>query len=377
MPLSANELSQRFVAWVRAAAPYIHAFRGKTFVLGFGGEVAIGQLGQKLAYDCNLLAALGVRLVLVHGARPQIDAEMARRGLVPRFHKGLRVTDAEALECVKAAMAVTRIEVEAQLSQGLPNTPMAGSFMRVTGGNFITAKPVGVDEGVDYGFTGAVRKVIAEEIAADLDQQNVVLMSPLGVSPAGEIFNMSMETVAEAVAIGSKAEKLIYLCDAPGLLDTKGGLIEAITADDAEAMLKAGEGMTEDLDLYLPCAIRAVRKGVGRAHLIDRDKDGGLLLEFFTPQGVGTVITRDPLFRLREATVEDVGALSSVIADGGRWHAGTAQSRAPRGGGRALYRRRLRRRAGGLRGPLPVYRRARRRDGLRGRGAGAPPRRSG
>ena len=312
--LPAEQLAQRFVAWVRAAAPYIHAFRGKTFVLGFGGEVAAGQLAQALAYDCNLLAALGVRLVLVHGARPQIEAELARRGLQPRYHKGLRVTDAAALECVKAAMAVTRIEVEAQLSQGLPNTPMAGSFMRVTGGNFITAKPVGVVDGIDYGFTGSVRKVIAEEIAADLDQQNVVLMSPLGVSPAGEIFNMSMEAVAEAVAIALKAEKLIYLCDAPGLLDPKGALIEAITADDAEAMLKAGEGLTEDLDLYLPCAIRAVRQGVGRAHLIDRDKDGGLLLEFFTPQGVGTVLTRDPLFRLREATIEDVGALGSVIA---------------------------------------------------------------
>ncbi|HQE37999.1 MAG: amino-acid N-acetyltransferase [Zoogloea sp.] len=312
--VAADDLSQRFVAWVRAAAPFIHAFRGKTFVLGFGGEVAGGQLAQKLAYDCNLLAALGVRLVLVHGARPQIEAELARRGLTPRYHKGLRVTDADALECVKAAVAVTRIEVEALLSQGLPNTPMAGSFMRVTGGNFLTAKPVGVVDGIDYGFTGAVRKVIADEIVADLDQQNVVLMSSLGVSPAGEIFNMSMEAVAEAVAIALKAEKLIYLCDAPGLLDAKGALIEAITADDAESRLKTGEGLTEDLDLYLPCAIRAVRQGVGRAHLIDRDKDGGLLLEFFTPLGVGTVLTRDPLFRLREATVEDVGALSSVIA---------------------------------------------------------------
>ncbi|MEN9426092.1 MAG: N-acetylglutamate synthase, partial [Pseudomonadota bacterium] len=311
---AAENLSERFVAWVRAAAPFIHAFRGKTFVLGFGGEVAAGQLAQKLAYDCNLLAALGVRLVLVHGARPQIEAELARRGLTPRYHNGLRVTDAAALECVKAAVAVTRIEMEALLSQGLPNTPMAGSFMRVTGGNFLTAKPVGVVDGIDHGFTGAVRKVIAEEIVADLDQQNVVLMSSLGVSPAGEIFNMSMEAVAEAVAIALQAEKLIYLCDAPGLLDARGGLIEAITADDAEAMLKAGEGLTEDLDLYLPCAIRAVRKGVGRAHLIDRDKDGGLLLEFFTPQGVGTVLTRDPLFRLREATVEDIGALASVIA---------------------------------------------------------------
>lgn len=202
---AAENLSARFVAWVRAAAPFIHAFRGKTFVLGFGGEVAAGQLAQKLAYDCNLLAALGVRLVLVHGARPQIEAELIRRGLTPRYHNGLRVTDAAALECVKAAVAVTRIEVEALLSQGLPNTPMAGSFMRVTGGNFLTAKPVGVVDGVDYGFTGAVRKVIADEIVADLDQQNVVLMSSLGVSPAGEIFNMSMEAVAEAVAIALQA----------------------------------------------------------------------------------------------------------------------------------------------------------------------------
>ena len=311
---AAENLSERFVAWVRAAAPFIHAFRGKTFVLGFGGEVAAGQLAQKLAYDCNLLAALGVRLVLVHGARPQIEAELARRGLTPRYHNGLRVTDAAALECVKAAVAVTRIEMEALLSQGLPNTPMAGSFMRVTGGNFLTAKPVGVVDGIDHGFTGAVRKVIAEEIVADLDQQNVVLMSSLGVSPAGEIFNMSMEAVAEAVAIALQAEKLIYLCDAPGLLGEDGQLVESVTADEAQSKLETGEGLTEDLHLFLPCAIRAVRKGVGRAHLIDRDKDGGLLLEFFTPQGVGTVLTRDPLFRLREATVEDIGALASVIA---------------------------------------------------------------
>mgnify|MGYP000237516818 CR=1 FL=1 len=312
--MSDTPYDEHFVSWFRAVTPYINAFRGRTFVIAFGGKAVMSEFAKTLAYDVNLLVSLGIRLVLVHGARPQIEAELARRGLTPRYHKGLRVTDADALECVKAAVAVTRIEVEALLSQGLPNTPMAGSFMRVTGGNFLTAKPVGVVDGIDYGFTGAVRKVIADEIVADLDQQNVVLMSSLGVSPAGEIFNMSMEAVAEAVAIALKAEKLIYLCDAPGLLDEGGGLIEAITADDAEAMLKAGKGLTEDLDLYLPCAIRAVRKGVGRAHLIDRDKDGGLLLEFFTPQGVGTVLTRDPLFRLREATIEDVGALGSMIA---------------------------------------------------------------
>ena len=309
-----SESTARFVAWVRAAAPYIHAFRGKTFVVGFGGEVAAGKLAQSLAYDCNLLAALGIRLVLVHGARPQIDAEVVRRGLEPRFHNGLRVTDPATMECVKIAMAVTRFEVEALLSQGLPNTPMAGGYMRVTGGNFITARPVGVLDGVDYQYTGAVRKIIAEEINADLDQQNVVLVTPLGMSPAGEIFNMCMEEVAEAVAVAVKAEKLIYLCDAPGLLDADGNLVSSVTADEAERKMEDGEGLTEDLSLYLPCAIRAVRNGVGRCHLLDRDKDGALLLEFFTSAGVGTVVSRDPLFKLREATVDDVGLLAALIS---------------------------------------------------------------
>ncbi|THF62443.1 amino-acid N-acetyltransferase [Pseudothauera nasutitermitis] len=314
MPAEAADSTASFVAWVRGAAPYIHAFRGKTFVIAFGGEVASGASAQSLAYDCNLLAALGIRLVLVHGARPQIDAELRRRGLEPRIHNGLRVTDAAALECVKAAMAVTRIEVEALLSQGLPNTPMAGSYMRVTGGNFLTARPVGVVDGIDFQYTGAVRKIIAEEINADLDQQNVVLISPLGVSPAGEIFNLCMEEVAEAVAVAVKAEKLIYLCDAPGLLDAEGRLVDSVTADEAERMLDAGEGLTEDMHLFLPCAIRAVRRGVSRVHLIDRDTDGALLLEFFTHAGVGTVVSRAPLFRLREANVEDVGALVALIS---------------------------------------------------------------
>lgn len=313
-PAETVDSTSQFVAWVRGAAPYVHAFRGKTFVIAFGGEVAGGARAQSLAYDCNLLAALGIRLVLVHGARPQIDAEMERRGLEPRYHHGLRVTDAAALECVKSAMAVTRLEIEAQLSQGLPNTPMAGSYMRVTGGNFITARPVGVVDGVDYQYTGAVRKIIAEEISADLDQHNVVLISPLGVSPTGEIFNLGMEEVAEAVAVALRAEKLIYLCDAPGLFDREGILIDSVTADEAERVFEAGEGLTEDLQLYLPCAVRALRRGVARVHLIDHDRDGGLLLEFFTHAGVGTVISRDPLFRLREATFEDVGDLVALIS---------------------------------------------------------------
>ena len=313
---SSAEAGRGLVDWVRQAAPYIYAFRGRTFVIAFGGEVLEGgwEVAQALAQDFNLLESLGIRLVLVHGARPQIDAELKRRGLAPRYHKGVRITDGPALECVKSAMGVTRIEIEALLSQGLPNTPMAGAWMRVTGGNFITAKPIGVVDGVDYQYTGAVRKIVAEEIRADLEQQNVVLISPLGVSPSGEIFNLAWEEVAEAVAVSLKADKLIFLCPTPGLQDKKGQLIEAITADDAEQLLERSVRQSPEFARVLPRALAACRAGVERVHFIDSRADGAMLMEFFTRAGVGTVLTRAPLARLREATVEDVASVLALIA---------------------------------------------------------------
>jgi amino-acid N-acetyltransferase len=309
-----NDADTRLVAWVRQAAPYIHAFRGKTFVIAFGGEVLESQAAEALIHDIALLDSMGIRLVLVHGARPQIDAEMASRKLTPRFHKGLRITDAATLECVKRAMGVTRIEIEALLSQGLPNTPLAGGFLRVTGGNFISAKPVGIVDGIDYQYTGAVRHVIADEIRADLAQENVVLITPIGASPSGEIFNLAWEEVAEAVAVAVAADKLIFLCDAPGLVNKKGELIDALTADEAETLMakkvKQGAGVAR----VLPGALRACRAGVGRAHFLDRDRDGAMLMEFFTREGVGTVMTRAPLANLREATPADVGSILALIA---------------------------------------------------------------
>jgi amino-acid N-acetyltransferase len=304
----------KLVAWVRQAAPYIHAFRGQTFVIAFGGEVLESDAAQAIMYDVALLDSMGIKLVLVHGARPQIDAEMRQRGLEPRFHKGLRITDGEALECVKRAMGVTRIDIEAMLSQGLPNTPMAGAFLRVTGGNFITARPVGVVDGVDHQYTGAVRKVIAEEIRGDLDQENVVLITPIGASPSGEIFNLAWEEVAEAVAVAVKADKLIYLSDAPGLVDKKGALIDALTADEAEALLGKKVAQAAEVARVLPGAVRACRAGIGRVHFLNRLADGAMLMEFFTRDGVGTVMTRAPLASVRDATPDDVGAVLAVIS---------------------------------------------------------------
>jgi amino-acid N-acetyltransferase len=306
------ESDTRLVAWVRQAAPYIHAFRGKTFVIAFGGEVLADGGATDLMYDIALLDSMGIRLVLVHGARPQIDAEMKSRGLTPRFHKGVRVTDGDALECVKRAMGVTRIEIEALLSQGLPNTPMAGAFLRVTGGNFITARPVGVVDGVDFQYTGAVRKVIAEEIQGDLAQENVVLITPIGASPTGEIFNLAWEEAAEAVAVAIHADKLIFLADGPGLVDKKGTVIDALTVDEAEQLLGKAKQAPE-IERVLRGSIRACRGGVGRVHFLDRKADGAMLMEFFTRDGFGTVMTQDPLARLRNASVDDVGAILGLI----------------------------------------------------------------
>jgi amino-acid N-acetyltransferase len=239
---------------------------------------------------------------------------MAARGLKPRFRKGLRVTDAAALECVKRAMGVTRIEIEAMLSQGLPNTPLAGGFLRVTGGNFISAKPVGVVDGVDYQYTGAVRNVIADEIKADLAQENVVLITPIGASPSGEIFNLAWEDVAEAVATSIEADKLIFLCDAPGLLDRKGQLIEALTAEEGAVLLMKRIKQSSEIARVLPGALRAVRGKTRRVHFLDRRRDGAMLMEFFTRDGIGTVLTHAPLEQVRDATIEDVGAILGLIA---------------------------------------------------------------
>ncbi|MHB1359476.1 MAG: amino-acid N-acetyltransferase [Rhodocyclaceae bacterium] len=304
----------RLVAWVRQAAPYIHAFRGRAFVIAFGGEVLQTGVAQALIHDIALLDSMGIQLVLVHGARPQIDAEMRGRGLEPRFHKGLRVTDAAALESVKRALGVTRIEIEALLSQGLPNTPLAGAFLRVTGGNFISAKPVGVLDGVDMQFAGAVRKVEADEIRADLSQENVVLITPIAASPSGDIFNLAWEEVAEAVSVAIKADKLIFLCDAAGLVDKKGQHLDALTVEEAEQLLARKVQQAPEVARVLPGAMRACRNGVGRVHFLDRGLDGAMLMELFTRDGVGTVMTRAPLARLREATPDDVGAVLALIA---------------------------------------------------------------
>ncbi len=304
---------EHFVSWFRAVTPYINAFRGKTFVIAFGGKAVASEFAKTLAYDVNLLVSLGIRLVLVHGARPQIEEELREKNLESVYHRGYRVTDAAALDCVLDAVGSVYLEIEAMLSQGLPNTPMANSRIRVIGGNFITGQPIGVLDGIDMHYAGKVRKVDAEGINAQLGLGNIVLLNCEGPSPTGEIFNLQMEEAAEAVAIAIKADKLVYLTDSRGVTDQGGELLDAMTADEVDKLLGDGDWLSTDIRRYLPCSTRATRAGVGRVHLISFEQDGALLRELFTHDGVGTVITRESLENIREAKPDDIAALIALI----------------------------------------------------------------
>jgi len=305
--------TKNFVHWFRSAAPYIHGFRGKTFVIGFGGElVADGEFVQ-LAHDVNLLNSLGVRLVLVHGVRPQVEARLNENGTALHYVNGLRVTDDAALACVKEAAGTVRVEIEALLSLGLANTPMAGAAIRVASGNFVTAQPLGVRDGIDLLHTGEVRKIDAEAIRRRLDQNDIVLLSPIGYSPTGEVFNLTLEDVATQAAIALGADKLIFLMDTEGVPDKGRAIHNALTVNEARLVLEKSRKLPEDVAYYLPCAIAACSRGAKRAHLISRHRDGALLSELFTREGVGTLVTPAPLEALRPATIDDVGGILRLI----------------------------------------------------------------
>ena len=311
--MSETPYDEHFVSWFRAVTPYINAFRGKTFVIAFGGKAVASEFAKTLAYDVNLLVSLGIRLVLVHGARPQIEEELAEKNLESKYHRGYRVTDAAALDCVLDAVGSVYLEIEAMLSQGLPNTPMANSRIRVIGGNFITGQPIGVLDGIDMQYAGKVRKIDAEGINAQLGLGNIVLLNCEGPSPTGEIFNLQMEEAAESVAVAVRADKLVYLTDSRGVTDLAGELLDALTADEVDELLKTGEWLSPDIRRYLPCAVRATRAGVGRVHLISYEQDGALLRELFTHDGVGSVVTRESLENIREAKPDDIAALIALI----------------------------------------------------------------
>ena len=313
MSKTKEQKTDAFVAWFRGSSPYIHAHRGRTFVICLGGEAVADAGFPNLIHDLSLLHGIGIRLVLVHGARPQIEERLKARGARMQYLNGLRVTDDAALTCVKEAAGTARVEIEALLSMGLANSPMAGARIRAASGNFVTAKPIGVRDGVDYRHTGEVRRVDAEGIRQRLDSGAIAIIPPIGYSPTGEVFNLSAADVAASVAISLGADKLISLVEGKGLIDSRGQLITNILPREVDALLARRKKLPEDLSQHLRAAVSACRSGVKRTHLLNRQMDGVLLRELFTRDGVGTLITTEPYEETRTARIDDVGGLLELI----------------------------------------------------------------
>jgi amino-acid N-acetyltransferase len=301
-----------FVDWFRQSSPYIHAHRGRIMVLSFGGEALRDPHFAHLIHDIALLNGLGIRLVLVPGARPQIEERLNTRGAAMQVINGLRITDDDALECVKDAAGNVRVEIEALLSMGLANSPMAGTRIRVASGNYVTARPLGVLDGVDYRHTGEVRRIDAEGIRSQLDGGSIALVPALGYSPTGEVFNLNAADVASAVAIALGADKLVYLSEGQ-VGGRRGKPINSLVPREVDALLARRKKLPEEHVRILSNAAAACRAGVNRCHVLNRDCDGVILSELFTRDGAGILVTQEPYERTRTATIDDVGGILELI----------------------------------------------------------------
>lgn len=297
------------IRWFRNTAPYINAHRGRTFVLMLGGEAALEPTFATIMHDMALLHSLGVRLVLVHGNRPQIDERLERAGLESRFHDDMRITDPATMHHVTDAAASLRAQIEALLSMGLPNSPMQGARMRVCSGNFVTARPLGVVDGVDFQHTGRVRRLDSAGIQQQLAAGSIVLLSPLGYSPTGEIFNLTLEDVAVHCAAAIGADKLLMLGAAPGVADGDGRLIRQLAVGEIPRL----EVDDPEQQRLLATARRACLAGVPRCHIISYRDDCSLLEELFTHDGNGTLVAKDDYEQARVATIDDVGGILELI----------------------------------------------------------------
>jgi amino-acid N-acetyltransferase len=302
-----------FVGWLRDVAPYIHSFREKTFVIAFAGEL-VQEIGlERIIEDIAMLHAMGMRIVLVHGIRPQIEEQLTLRQIKSQFGQGhmngYRITDAAALECVKEAAGELRLDIEAAFSRGLPNTPMAGSRISVISGNFITAMPFGVVDGVDFIHTGLVRKVDSVSIKLSLDSNKIVLLSPLGFSPTGQAFNLSFEDVAVSTAAALKADKIVFLTPYSGLHDEAGDLITELSLAQMQEYITSHPEIPSGMKALLNLSGKAIKAGVSRVHFLPCNRDGALLEELFTHDGVGMMLASSGIENLREANQDDVGGI--------------------------------------------------------------------
>ena len=302
-----------FVNWFRDSSPYIHAHRHRTFVIYFGGEALLDDNFKNLIHDFALLNSLGIHLILVHGIRPQIDNALKKSKQSSQFQNSLRITDKHTLQCVKESAGLVRVDIESLLSQGVANSPMSGAELRVVSGNFITAQPLGVIDGVDFQNTGKIRRINNTAIQQQLDLENIVLISPIGYSPSGDLFNLSAEQVATEIAISLQAEKLILMTE-QSFQSATGELIAQMTTEETKQFINQESQLASSTQHALKSAIHGCQSGVKRVHILNRLIDGALLTELFSRDGIGTLISSTQFEFLRSAVLSDIPGILELIS---------------------------------------------------------------
>lgn len=300
----------------RHSAPYVNAHRGKTFVVMLGGEALAQNQFRAILNDVALLHSLGIKVVLVYGARPQIDAALAANGIAPAYHDGVRITDEDSLKVIKQVAGALQFDITARLSMSLSNTPMQGAQINLVSGNFVIAQPLGVDNGVDFCLSGKVRRIDAQGLKRQLDNHCIVLMGPIAASVTGESFNLTAEEIATQVAIKLKADKMIGFSSQNGILDRNGDVIAELMPNDAQNIMnklaEQGSACVGTM-AFLKASIDACRNGVPRCHLVSYLEDGALLQELFSREGIGTQIVTESAERLRRASIADIGGVLNLI----------------------------------------------------------------
>lgn len=304
------------VKWFRQSTPYVNIHRGKTFVITLDGNTVASTQFASIINDILLLHSLGIKLVIVFGARQQINQSLDEHNIAQRYHKNIRITDTSTLELIKQVVGKMQSDITARLSLRLISSSEQSNNVHVVSGNFVIAQPIGIDEGVDYMLSGKIRRIDSQAIQQQLSTGAIVLLSPVGASVTGESFNMPFEDIATQVAIKLKADKLIGFSEDLGIRDENGEIIADSFPQRAvevlNQMIERGDYHSSQAR-FLQAAITVCRAGINRSHLLSNEEDGTLLQELFSRDGIGTQVSMESSEHMRNANINDITGIINLI----------------------------------------------------------------
>ena len=274
------------------ALPFMREHHGRVIVVKYGGSAMdTAGLAASFAEDVSLLRSVGIKVVIVHGGGPAVTRMSARLGIETTFVDGLRVTDAETLDVATMVLA-GKLNTQAVASLVIGGVDAVG--LSGVDGRLLLARKQAPDEGSpDLGFVGEVVHVRVQVLTALLDQGFVPVVASIAVDENGQAYNVNADVVASELAMALSAEKLVFLSDVPGLIGPAGDLLSELSAQQCIDLLTTGGVVEGGMVPKLESAVRALKAGISRVHVVDGRVEHAVVLELFTPEGVGTMITPD------------------------------------------------------------------------------------